>query len=154
MRRRCNKERPVLALGGETVRSIVTIAPLLLALGAAPAAAVPTLFGCQAFSQVPLTMRLEGLAELTGNIILTCSGTAPTTGITGTITISLATQITSKLLSGTTSEALVLVNEPAPGTQVLGTNVFEGIVSGNQVTFNSVPFAAPPGGTSAPLFVS
>jgi len=92
------------------------------------------------------TLRLEGLVELTGDIVLVCSGTAPETGITGPLTVTLNTEVTSRLLGGT-SEALLLINEPPPGMQTLGTNLFEGVVSGNTVTFNNVPFAVPPGGT-------
>src|SRR5262249_3707636 len=86
------------------------------------------------------------LVELTGDIVLVCSGTAPETGITGPLTVTLNTEVTSRLLGGT-SEALLLINEPPPGMQTLGTNLFEGVLSGNTVTFNNVPFAVPPGGT-------
>jgi len=91
-------------------------------------------------------LRHEGLVELTGDIVLVCSGTAPESGITGPLTVTLNTEVTSRLLGGT-SEALLLINEPPPGSQTLGTNLFEGVVSGNTVTFNNVPFAPPPGGT-------
>src|SRR5262245_50565142 len=92
------------------------------------------------------TLRLEVLVELTGDIVLVCSGTAPHHRITGPLTVTLNTEVTSRLLRGT-SEVLLLINEPPHGMQILGTNLFEGVVSGNTVTFNNVPFAVPPGGT-------
>jgi len=66
------------------------------------------------------TLRAEGYTELTGDIVLICSGGSPlasNTGVaipTANITVFLNTTVTSRLLSNTTtaSEALLLVDEP------------------------------------------
>jgi len=72
------------------------------------------------------TLRAEGFTELTGDIVLICSGGSPlptNTGVaipTANITVFLNTTVTSRLLSTTTtqSEALLLVDEP--GSQLSG----------------------------------
>jgi hypothetical protein len=152
---------------------------------------------CNATVSVPPQLRSEGITELIGDIVIACSGgVAPTLGSavpTANITVSLATNVTSRLFSGNASEALLFIDEPGtnaggPGpaapatlcssapagggptgcnlavgtftnaggdgvgacTTVTGgacvgtpTNVFQGLVSGNQVTFNGVPIIAP-----------
>jgi hypothetical protein len=92
------------------------------------------------------------LAELTGDLLLTCNGTAPATGITANLTVSLNTSATSRVLSGA-SEALLLINEPAAGAQSLGVNLFEGVVSGNQITFFGIPLVPAPGGVVTNLII-
>jgi hypothetical protein len=70
------------------------------------------------------TLRAEGYTELTGDIVIICSGGSPlalgTTIPTANITVFLNTTVTSRLLSNTTtaSEALLLVDEP--GSSVTG----------------------------------
>jgi hypothetical protein len=179
------------------------------------ALAVPLVFSGIASAQVigggstPLTcnvnttntpiLRSEGITELVGDIVITCSGgqifangsPAPLVNIT----VSLTTQVTSRLLGTGASEALLLVDEPNSGLPVVipnfgpgagfidcttpnngagtggcgpvtvlaqtGTdgkvyqtavnssggaapNTYQGIASGNQVTFLGVP-VVPPG---------
>ena len=118
---------------------------LFFVLTAAAATPTPAQLTCDVSAAVAPTLRHEGVTELTGDIVLDCSGMAPEGGISDNLTVFLNTTVTSKLLGGA-SEALLLVNEPAAGTQVLGTNLFEGIVSGNSVTFTGIPFAPAPGG--------
>ncbi len=135
---------------------------------------------CTATVAVPPQLRAEGMTELIGDIVLTCTGgsalTPGTTIPTANITVSLGTNVTSRLLgSGGASEALMLIDEPGsaiggagtllpqtacssptlgagPGgcvqtVPVVGgtvpTNVFQGVVSGNQVTFNGIPVLPP-----------
>jgi len=66
-------------------------------------------------SSVPV-LRAEGLTEQTGDITITCTGGNPVAiGSqipTVNITVILAAQITSRLLSGNVSEALLLIDEP------------------------------------------
>jgi hypothetical protein len=77
---------------------------------------------CVANVAVPPQLRSEGMTELIGDIVLTCTGGSPlapgTTVPTANITVSLGTNVTSRLL-GTggsnptnTSEALLLIDEP------------------------------------------
>jgi len=83
---------------------------------------------CVASVAVPPQLRTEGLTELLGDIVLTCSGgTALPNGSvvpTANITVSLGTNVTSRILAtanlngGPTqniSEALLLIDEPGSG---------------------------------------
>src|SRR5580693_1366921 len=72
-------------------------------------------------SSVPANSRTSGHAELVGDMVLTCNGGTPTPVgqpiPLGTIAIVLDTPVTSRMLSSSWSEALLLVDEPGPGTQ-------------------------------------
>jgi hypothetical protein len=174
---------------------------------------------CSASVAVPNQLRSEGMTELIGDIILTCTGgnPLPTLSVipTANITVSLATNVTSRLLgctgfpggTGVCSEATLLVDEPntnttggapaglgpaagftsclapqgaGPGGCVqyvssgvsgppigqsasgcntttgasctAAANVFAGIVSANQVTFNGVPVNPPTTGGFARVY--
>jgi hypothetical protein len=78
-------------------------------------------------------LRAEGLTELVGDMVLTCTGGAtPTVGAvlpTANFTVSFGTNVTSRLLnynvypsssvtSPNTSEALLLIDEPGSGLQI------------------------------------
>jgi hypothetical protein len=174
---------------------------------------------CTAFVSVPPTLRAEGLTELIGDIVIQCTGiNTPLVGgavvPTANFTVSLGTNVTSRLLSSG-SEALLLIDEPGTGeigagpsepilvcssvsqgagaggcaTQVGNVitpggpttaaclssnftaansvcpaitaaaggntsvpNAFQGIVNGNQVTFNGVPVLAPTTGGLTRVF--
>jgi hypothetical protein len=107
---------------------------------------------CVASASVPLLLRGQGVADLSGDVVLSCTGTSPAGGITGNLTLFLNTNVTSRVLGGV-SEALLLIDEPASGAQTPGTNLFQGTISGaNQVTFNSIPFAVAPGGAVSRVF--
>jgi hypothetical protein len=91
-------------------------------------------FQCTASVAVPPVLRAEGLTELVGDIVLTCTGGAtPTVGAllpTANVTVSFQSNVTSRLLnynlstspssvtSPFTSEALLLIDEPGSGLQV------------------------------------
>jgi hypothetical protein len=147
------------------------------------------------------TLRAEGLTEAVGEIVIVCvGGPSLAAGQQATqlnLTVSLTAPVTSRLLKGNVSEALLLIDEPNSGLagpvpgfgpnepftlcktpqtgcrawaqQVTGTdgqpyevavnaanasptaanaapNVYQGVVSGNQVTFFEVP-VLPPGST-------
>jgi hypothetical protein len=140
---------------------------------------------CNATVAVPPQLRAEGMTELIGDIVLTCTGgstlTVGNTIPTANITVSLGTNVTSRLLGGgPASEALLLIDEPGSSVGGLGTtlpqtlcssasfgagpggcvltapnpnapypqntvqtNVFQGVVSGNQVIFNGIPVLPP-----------
>jgi hypothetical protein len=83
---------------------------------------------CSASVAVPPQLRTEGLTELIGDIVLTCTGGSPlvsgSTVPTANITVSLGTNVTSRILTtgslngGPTqaiSEALLLIDEPGSG---------------------------------------
>jgi len=78
---------------------------------------------CVANVAVPPQLRSEGMTELIGDIVLTCTGGSPlapgTSVPTANITVSLGTNVTSRLLGtssatspSNTSEALLLIDEP------------------------------------------
>ncbi|MGA2271887.1 MAG: hypothetical protein ABSH44_25780 [Bryobacteraceae bacterium] len=123
-------------------RWITALAVLALFAGLASAqvadsTAVAGVFQCSA-SLVAPPLRAEGLTELVGDIVLTCTGGAPpgiagvpavgsTTPLpTANFTVSFSTYVTSRLLNYTqtlqtaanTSEALLLIDEPGSGLPV------------------------------------
>jgi hypothetical protein len=77
---------------------------------------------CGASAPVPNLVRAEGIAEQVGDLILICSGGTPTPQGQAIpeyyVTMTLNTNITSRLLSGTTglSEALLSIDDPYPAT--------------------------------------
>jgi len=191
-------------------RWITALAVLALFVGLASAQTTGGAGGpltCTASVAVPPQLRAEGMTEVIGDIVITCTGgSLPPGGVgsvipTANVTVSLGTQVTSRLLgnNGATnsSEALLLIDEPGatgliapvagfgpaapqslcatpsvgagPGGCVeyvangiaangSGTipvasssttgpvatfNVFQGLVSSNQVTFQGIPILAP-----------
>lgn len=78
---------------------------------------------CNAAVSVPPQLRAEGLTELIGDIVLTCSGGNPlalnSVVPAANITVSLGTNVTSRLLGNASttnaSEALLLIDEPGAG---------------------------------------
>jgi len=100
-------------------RSIIVLAALALLLGTASnVSAQATQFTCTANAATPPLVRGEGITELTGDLLLTCTGgTATGAGVsvpTANIQIFLNTAITSRLLSGPNDEALLMVDDPQP----------------------------------------
>jgi len=96
------------------------VVALLLVLGSSAYAQV----NCIANSANPTTIRAEGVTELVGDVVMTCTGGTPQTAgsaiLQDNITILLNTNVTSRLLSGTSatgglSEAVIAVDEPFPG---------------------------------------
>jgi hypothetical protein len=158
---------------------------------------------CSANVAVPPQLRAEGMTELIGDILLICTGGTPLLAggpiPTVNITVSLGTNVTSRLISNSfasnASEALLLIDEPntsidpiasgvgptlpftpctnpaigagpggCPSTVATGVpgpalgqsagactltsctaapNLFQGLVSANQVTFLGVPVNPP-----------
>ena len=99
--------------------------PTLAILGfAAPVAAQQAMTCNETWTTVP-TIRHQGFTELTGQVVLVCSGlpgSTPTpTGQpipTVDITVSLGAQVTSRILgSGDLTEAVLAIDDPTPGNQ-------------------------------------
>jgi hypothetical protein len=152
-------------------KSFFVLAALVLILGASA-------FGqqslqCQANAGVPPILRAEGLTEIVGDIVLNCTGGTPTAaGVSipqANIQVFLNTAVTSRLVSATQAESILILDDQAPATQFLcgstngctyaGTagvvtaysalrpSVYQGQVNGNQsVLFLGVPID-PPGST-------
>jgi len=95
----------------------LAFAAATLFTGLASAQTTPPIV-CSTSAQ-PLTVRAEGLAEQTGDIVIQCSGgVAPAAGTAipaVNISVTLSTNITSRLISDPGSEALLFIDDPAPG---------------------------------------
>lgn len=100
------------------------LAVAALAFGAASTANAQQVapFSCVSNSGVPPIIRAESLSELVGDFVLTCSGGTPTAAGTAVpqanVQVFVNTTVTSRLLAGTYSEALLTVDEPAPANQL------------------------------------
>jgi len=102
----------------------VTVAGLTCMLGVTGAANAQNFvgFSCNA-TATPFDMRAEGITEQGGDLVLTCTGgTVTPLGLqipAVNVTVSLNTNLTSRLLGGSTNltDALLLINEPPPNTQ-------------------------------------
>jgi len=104
-------------------RSFIVLAALALLLGTISIASAAPMT-CIASGANPTQLRAEGLTEKTGDVLITCTGGIPTDPApnvvpTSNIQIFLNTSLTSRILNSTTqaSEALLLVDEPAPAVQ-------------------------------------
>src|SRR5258706_445183 len=68
-------------------------------------------------------IRADGESELAGDLVVNCTGGTPTTEgqqvLPLTITVTLNVNVTSRLLAQGFSEALLLVDEPTPQTQLM-----------------------------------
>jgi hypothetical protein len=154
-------------------RVVTALAVLALLTGfAVTASAQVPAFVCVQGAAVPPLVRAEGVTELVGDIVLNCSGGTP---VAAGVTIPTANfdvfignaNVTSRIISSSITEALLLVDEPvfgamagAPaagcGTTCVGggavPNVFQGVLTGpNRVTFYGVPIN-PPGTTATRIF--
>jgi hypothetical protein len=98
--------------------TVVLVATITASAQTAPA------FVCTANAGVPPTLRAEGLAELVGDLVLNCTGGTPTAAGTQVprvnIQVFLNTNITSRIVGTDASEALLLIDEPAPSTIAQG----------------------------------
>jgi len=98
----------------------------------------------------PRTARKEGTTELLADMVLVCTnpGNAP---VTGTVSVSLNTNVTNGALStdpsGQTVDALLLTGNPPPQDLVLGTSAFLGSTAG-PATIQFSNIVLPPGTTT------
>ena len=122
---------------------------LLLSLLPAVALAQSQQNQCTVNAGVPPIVRSQGLAELTGDVVLQCSGTNTGSGVTVNLQLFLNTNITSRVrpFSTTQTEALLLLDEPGSSqgpAPVLGTNVFQGTINGsNSLGWTGIQLAPP-----------
>jgi len=106
-------------------RWFIALAMLALFLGSVAPASAQLALVCTASAAVTPTLRHEGFTELTGDILLNCLG-APGATPTPTgapipqanISVSLSAPVTSRILTGgNLTDALLVVDDPAPGNQ-------------------------------------
>jgi len=107
-------------------RCIFAFAVVALLLGLLPTAnAQVNGVTCVANAAVPPTLRAEGLTELSGDIVLNCSGGTP--NAVGSVIplvnfqIFYNTQVTSRLLAGAQAESILTIDEPTPAQVTPGT---------------------------------
>lgn len=98
---------------------LLAFAAVTLFAGLASAQVTPPIT-CSTTAQ-PLTVRAEGLAEQTGDVVINCTGgQAPALGTAlpqVNISVTLTTNITSRLLNDPITEALLFIDDPAPAAQ-------------------------------------
>ena len=95
-------------------------------------------------SAVPLQVRTEGLTELVADMKLTCTGGVVGQSLTANLAIFTNTNITSRILSGGGSEALLTI-APPPYTPA---TLYQGQMSGNNsLVFSGVSISMPGSGT-------
>lgn len=98
---------------------LLAFAAVTLLAGIASAQVTPPIT-CSTTAQ-PLTVRTEGLAEQTGDVVISCTGgQAPALGTQlpqVNISLTLSTNITSRLLNDPITEALLFIDDPAPTAQ-------------------------------------
>jgi uncharacterized protein (TIGR03437 family) len=108
---------------------------LLFILASAPALPAQTaLLTCQT-SAVPPTVRAEGIAERTGDILVSCAGGQLGAQVSGNIIASLNVNVTNHILSDGTLDAYLTVNTASSSTTVAAFQY-----TGNAVAFNGVVF--------------
>ncbi len=98
---------------------LLAFAAVTVFAGLASAQVTPPIT-CSTTAQ-PLTVRAEGLAEQTGDVVINCTGgQAPALGTAlpqVNISVTLTTNITSRLLNDPITEALLFIDDPDPSAQ-------------------------------------
>lgn len=128
-------------------------------LGLAQGLIAQSPMNCAASVPVAPNIRQEGISELVGDILITCTGGTPiTSGTLPTINLAmfLSTSVTSRVLVASTPpliETLLFIDDPSPLVQSacvtrpcnFNDNVFQGqSLQFNSVNFNNIP-VNPPG---------
>lgn len=67
---------------------------------------------CDTNAGVPPLVRAEGYTELVGDVVLVCTGGNPAQSMTANFQLFLNTNITSRLVGSSFSEALLMIDEP------------------------------------------
>ena len=147
-------------------KSLLLMALLVFVTGIASAQIFNPL-SCVANAGVPPLARAEGVAEEVGQVVIVCTGGNPTPAgnliPTVNVQIFLNTNVTSRLLTSSSSEALLLIDEPnefdtvTPKDQLLcpapgncpqtaavgnGTGNYQGTAAGQENVFQAVPSGA------------
>ena len=123
----------------------------LIVLAVLAAVAVPA--SAQTFSCVETgvnaKIRGEGLTELVGDIIITCSGGVANTAIAASVTVSFSQNVTSKLVAGPTgcgslcTESLLLVDDNTGSGTVVPVQGSINSVFPNELQFGPVTLTEP-----------
>jgi hypothetical protein len=96
----------------------LAIGALVIGSAATASAQITPALSCVANAGATPLVRSEGLTELVGDVVLNCTGGTPTAlgQIVPAVNIQifLNTNVSSRLLSGDLTEALILIDDPAP----------------------------------------
>lgn len=114
--------------------------PLLLCLLAVPAGLMAQNLSCVASANPPV-VRAEGIAERTGDIVLSCSGAAPNATVTGNLSLFLSVNVTNKIAADGTADVFLTINGSPANAPARVTGV-------NSVVFNGVSFITSAQGTA------
>ena len=121
------------------------VALLLIITALAPLAQPASGVNCLA-TAAPTIVRTEGLSERVGDILLNCSGGAPSATLRGELTrISFSGPITNKTLPNGALD-IILTGSSGSGETILNTQAFS--TASNPVTFPSVQFNLSSTGTA------
>ena len=128
------------------IMRLVPVLGVVLALLIPTALRAQTPLICTTSAGVPPLIRAEGGAELLGDVLLVCTGSQAGRPV-GPYDITLIVgnaAITSRIVgpAQSLSEALLLIDELTGGA-LPGTNLYQGTVSGNTVTFSGIRFTDP-----------
>jgi uncharacterized protein (TIGR03437 family) len=99
-----------------------------------------SVLNCVASANPPV-VRAEGIAERTGDVVLSCSGGQPNATVSGNLVLFLSVNVTNKVAADGTSNVLLTVNG-APS------NVPARITAVNAVTYNGLSFTLTSQGTA------
>ena len=91
----------------------------------------------------PVPVRAEGLTERLGSILFQCSNFAPSSTVSGNITIFLPVSVTNRVDGSNNALDVVLSADTGAG---LTPTQFAGNISGNYITFRGVTLTVPAGG--------
>ena len=102
-------------------RKTLLLLAIIAMVGSVASAQVTAPFQCSAGLAVPTTVRAEGVAEIMGDFVMQCTGGTPT-ALGAPVpqvnfSIWLNVNITSKLMSGNYSEAILAIDDPMPNEQ-------------------------------------
>src|SRR6476661_130316 len=109
---------------------------LLLVLSVAGLQAQNSVLSC-APSAVPTNVRAEGIAERTGDILLSCSGGQPGTQVSGNVVVSINVNVTNRILGDGTTDVFLSVNNGLTTTTYNARPYQTGAVAFNGVLFNA-----------------
>ena len=100
---------------------VLAIVALFLGGAISASAQIAPPLTCTTNAGVTPTVRAEGLTELVGDVIITCTGGVSTPGgqiiPQVNIQVFLNTNVTSRLLADPLTEALLLIDDPSPANQ-------------------------------------
>src|SRR5438105_1089681 len=88
-------------------------------------------------------LHAEGIAEILGDILLTCSGGSPGAVVTVNLAVSLNVGITNRISTAGSTDVSLTIDTGAGPTPASVPGVLQ---TTNTVSFNGVSFTVPPGG--------